>query len=272
MRTCCNGKWPMRLATPFVFVAAMLAMPAIGAAQDGFTFGADNQGAPIARPGFGVAGQAAVRDRPELGAAGLGDYSFFLGPHFSIVEPTEDIDGLLSVFRVTQLLCNSLYQGDKSLVEAAPKGFVIARGDIHALGFGGNHWDGDWYAVTVTGDSETDAAGGHPAWEIRYDNDGSLISCGVAIGTETRREQRTIVDADRTNVIQYMYIGMPQLFSAIITEPRFAGLYPLSPSELITMAVPCGGVWCRIVTVYDFSPGMWYVSSTIRFNLPQKAD
>lgn len=261
----------MRHATPFVLAAALLAMPADGAAQDGFKFGADNLGAPMEPPGLGAAGQAAVRDRPELGAAGQGDYSRLLG-RFSVVEPTEDVTGLWSVFRVTRILCSALYQGDKSLVEVAPKGFVIARGDIHTLGFGGNHWDEDWYAVTATGDSEMDAAAGHPAWQIEYDDDGSLESCGVTIGPRISDEPGTPGDADRANVIRYMYIGVPQQFSAIVTEPRFAGVYPLGPHEVITMVAPCGSEWCRVQTMYDFSPGKWYVSSTIRFNLPVKGD
>ncbi|MCV0427200.1 MAG: hypothetical protein K5905_17195 [Roseibium sp.] len=250
---------------------AIFARPPGVAAQDSFTFGADNLGAPIDRPGFGPAGQAGKRDWPELGADGQGDYAVVLG-RLTIAKPTEDVAGLWSVYRVTQMVCNSLYRGNKTLAEVAPKGFVIARGDIHALGFGGKNWGENWYAITKTGDSEADAAEGHPAWEIKYDDDGNLSSCSVTIGPGPARDKSATNDADRAQAIQYMYIGVPQQFSAIITEPHFAGVYPLSANELITMAVPCGDAWCRISTLYDFRPGKWHFSSTIRFNLPAKAE
>jgi len=254
------------LAATAVFVA-----PGTGRAQDGFVFGADNQGKPIETPGFGVAGKRAASDRPAPGTAGTGDYSRFLG-RLSIVQPEENNGGLWTVFRMTRLLCNSLYQGRVSITEAAPEGFVIERSDVHMLGFAGKHWKEDRYAITVTGDSEKDAAGGHPFWEIKYDEAGRLTSCGVTLGPGLDRQEDMSAEDQRARAIQLMYIGVPQLFSAILVEPRFAGTYPLAPSEVVELAAPCDGGWCRISTIYDFRPGTWHVMSTIRFNLPPAAD
>ena len=264
-------KSPVCSAPAMLLAAAMLALPTGAFAQDGFVFGADNQGRPIEHPGFGPAGETSDHDFPAPGAAGQGDYAATLG-RLSLVDPTEDVTGLWTVYRITRLVCGALRKGDKGLVEAAPKGFTIVRGDIHALGFGGKNWEKDWYAVTVTGDSEKDAVGGHPAWEIKFGKDGSLKSCGVTVGPKDVREPDAQGDADRQQAIQYMYVGVPQQFSAIITEPYFVGVYTLNTLEATTMAVPCGNEWCRISTLYDFRPGNWFFSSTIRFNLPSKAD
>lgn len=258
----------MRGVLPVLLAATLTLPPAIGAAQSDFEFGADNEGAPIDPPGFRAAGQRAEHDRPKVGSPGKGDYSFWLN-RYSIVEPERDAMGLWSIYFVTGTICRSLYQAERSLIDVAPKGFVIQRGDVHSFGVGSKNFDNRWYAITVTGDSETDAAGGHPYWEIKYADDGSLLSCAVTVGSSMQREAVMAGDADRADAIQFMYIGVPQQFSAILLEPRFAGLYALAPGQLITMAVPCASKWCRITTMYDFAPGQWYATSRIRFDLRQ---
>jgi len=270
MRTFWNKRSPVRLALSFAFAAALATSPADTLAQEGFVFGADNLGVPADTPGFGVPGKRAENDRPQPGTEGIGDYSMFLG-RLSLVEPSRDPGGLWTVFQVTRVLCNALYEGRNTLAEVAPKGFVIVRGDIHALGFGGR-WKEDHYAISITGDSEKDAAGGHPYWEVKYDDSGNLTSCQVTIGPAPDQTEATLREDNLAQAIQLLYIGVPQLFSAILTEPRFAGAYPLAPSEVIKMATPCGGVWCRIETIYDLRPGNWHIISTIRFNLPPKSD
>lgn len=245
------------------------ASPGTGHAQDGFVFGLDTPGAVAETPGFGIPGRRAQSDRPVPGTAGIGDYSMFLG-RLSLVEPEENTGGLWTVFRITRLLCNSLYQGRNTLPEVTPKGFSLARSDVHMIGFEGKHWHDDRYVITVTGDSEKDAAGGHPFWEVNYDESGTLTSCGVTIGQRPEQEEVTSDRDHRAEAIQLLYIGVPQLLSAILKEPRFAGVSPLAPSEVIEMATPCNGTWCRISTIYDFRPGKWFVTSTIRFTpLPQ---
>jgi hypothetical protein len=266
-----NMKWPACLAAPFILAAALVASPATGLAQGGFVFGADHLGAPRDAPGFGDAGKRAEGDRPQPGSAGQGDYSMFLG-RLSLVKPSEDTGGLWTVFRVTRLLCNSLYQGKNTLLEVAPKGFSVVRADIHSLGFEGKSWNEDRYAISVTGDSEKDAAAGHPSWEVAYDENGYLETCRVTIGPKPDQAEATSDEDYRTQAIQMLYIGVPQLFSAIVTEPRFAGAYPLAPSEVIKMTTPCGSEWCPIEILYDLGPGEWYVMSTLRFNPPPKED
>ncbi|MHA7773718.1 hypothetical protein [Roseibium sp. M-1] len=266
-----NVRWATCLAAPFIVAAALVASPEDGLAQEGFVFGADNLGASMDAPGFGAPGKRAESDRPELGSAGLGDYSMFLG-RLSLVEPSKDTGGLWTVFRVTRVLCNALYQGKNTLLEVAPKGYAIERSDVHALGFPGKSWNEDRYAISVTGDSEKDAAAGHPAWEVAYDDEGNLISCRVTIGPKPDQAEAASDDDHRTQAIQMLYIGVPQLFSAILTEPRFAGTHPLAPSEVIKMATPCGGDWCPIEIIYDLRPGEWHIISTIRFNLAPKAE
>lgn len=247
------------------------ALPGTGHAQDGFVFGADMPGAISETPGFGTPGRRAESDRPAPGTQGIGDYSMFLG-RLSIIQPEEDTGGLWTVFRITRLLCNSLYQGRNTLAEVTPKGFSLARSDVHLMGFEGKNWHDDRYSITVTGDSEKDAAGGHPFWEIKYDESGALTSCGMTIGQGPEPEEVSSGEDHRTEAIQLLYIGVPQLFSAILNEPRFAGVSPLAPSEVIEMATPCDGAWCRISTIYDLGPGKWFVTSTIRFDPPPKAE
>ena len=270
MRTFRSKGLPLCLALPFAFAVALATSSVDSLAQEGFVFGADSLGTTADTPGFGNPGERAENDRPQPGTEGIGDYSKFLG-RLSLVEPSRDPGGLWTVFQVTRVLCNSLYQARNTLTEVAPKGFVIVRGDIHALGFGGQ-WKEDHYAISVTGDSQKDAAGGHPSWEIKYDGGGKLTSCRVTIGPAPDQAEATPGEDDLTQAIQLLYIGVPQLLSAILTEPRFAGAYPLAPSEVIKMATPCGGDWCPIETIYDLRPGNWHVMSTIRFNLPPKPE
>jgi len=156
-------------------------------------------------------------------------------------KPAENTGGLWTVFRITRLLCTSLYQGRTTLVDAAPKGFVIERSDVHMLGFAGKHWNEDHYAISVTGDSEKDAAGGHPYWEVKYDAAGNLTSCGVTLGPKPEGTPSTAAEKERTHAIRLMYIGVPQLYSAILVAPRFTGTYPLAPSEVVELAAPCNG-------------------------------
>lgn len=251
----------MRFSAVPLFAVALLSLTVDGAAQDRSSLGADPLAPPFDPPTFGVPRQQSRHDRPKLGAAGNGDYAFWIGP-YSVVSPSQDAIGLWSVFRVTFMLCSSLFQGEKSLVEASPKGFVLERGDVHALGFGGDRWDGGWYAITVTGDSEKDAGGGHPAWEIRFDDDGTLLECGVTL--ESRSSSASVADHEKS--VEYLYIGLPQSFSAVITEPRNLGLRTLSPIGLIHLVAPCGRTWCQLSTLYDLSPGKWFVDFRIRFN------
>ncbi|WP_269583143.1 hypothetical protein [Roseibium sp. Sym1] len=266
-----NTPKPRYLTIPVCAAAMLLASSQCGSAQDGYLFGSDTPGATTDTTGFGIAGKRAESDRSAPGTEGIGDYAMFLG-RLSIVKPEQDTGGLWTVFRMTRLICNSLYQGRNTLLEVTPKGFFIARSDVHALGFAGKNWHQDRYALSVTGDSETDAAGGHPFWEVNYDESGRLTSCGVTV--ELRQDPETAPSGTdhRAEAIQLLYIGVPQLFSAILTEPRFAGMSPLAPSEVIEMAVPCNGAWCRISTVYDLRPGKWFVSSRILFTPPPKAD
>lgn len=271
MSTSWTTLWYPRFVFPLVLTAVFLVSTGTGHAQDDVLFGPKTPGAVPETPGFGDAGTRSTNDRPALGTKGVGDYSHFLG-RLSLVKPEEDPGGLWTVFRITRLLCNSLYQGRNTLVEVAPKGFAIARGDVHSLGFAGEHWHEDRYAISVTGDSEEDATGGHPFWETQYDEDGILTTCRVTIGPAPEREEAAPDTDHGAAAIQMMYIAVPQLFSAILTEPRFAGALPLAPSEVIEMATPCNGAWCRISTIYDFRPGKWYVTSTIRFDPAPKAD
>ncbi|WP_299476043.1 hypothetical protein [uncultured Roseibium sp.] len=237
------------------------------AAQDEFIFDADDQFQLLEPHGFGAVKNSRQPDPDVLGAEGRGDYSLYLNS-FSLVTPEEDLFGLWTIFRVTQVMCRSLYRGEKSLVEAAPKGFVIAGDDIHTLGRERPGWNGNWFAITKTGDSELDAAGGHPFWYVRYNDEGGLHSCGVELGSPTLKKEGAEDDAKRASVVRFLYVGVPQIFFGIITEPAFAGFYPLDPANVITMMSPCGGAWCRISTNYDFNPGQWYVTSTVVFDAP----
>lgn len=250
----------------FLALVATLAAPRAGFAQDGFVFGADNEGVPVKVPGFGKAGPP-VGARPELGAEGTADYAPILGV-YSIVNPAEDTGGLWAVFGVTRQLCGALHRGEKSLVDAAPKGFKIERADIHALGFEGKGWNKDRFAVTVTGDSELDVAAGHPYWEITYEDNGRLATCSVTLGSFSRREGGAAGKEERERAIPFMYVFVPQMFGSILVEPHNAGAHPLSPGDVLSMVSPCGPDWCRITTSFDFREGFWYATARIRFNLP----
>lgn len=246
-------------------LAVLLAGPGQPRAQEGSVSGSDKDRAPAGET------LAPVLERPELGASGTGDYSLQLG-RLSIVNPAMDASGLWAVYRVTYLMCRAVFRGEKSLAEAAPEGFRIARQDIHFLGFERENWNGDWYVVTVTGDSERDAAGFHPYWGVRYGDDGRLSECSVTLGTPAGRVEGTTSDAERQRLLLFMYVSVPQLFSAIITEPHHAGLYPLSPGDAINMVAPCRSAWCRITTLYDFRENDWYASTTISFDNPVKME
>ncbi|MFC6654106.1 hypothetical protein ACFQEX_00415 [Roseibium salinum] len=169
---------------------------------------------------------------------------------------------------MTRIMCNSLYQGEYSLAEVAPKGFVIARGDIHYFGFSIDPWKKNWYAVTITGDSEMDAAAGHPAWAFQYDSDGNLVSCAVDIGPKTSEKEDIPSDDLGAEAVQFIHIALPQMFTAIITEPPVSVPLLIGPSGAISLATPCGEKWCRISTLYDFRPGEWHLSLTVRFDEP----
>lgn len=261
-------KWTARLALSLPLAVILLATGGQAIAQDGLVLDLPTIGAVLNRPGFEAAGKPAESGNPLPGTTGTADYSLVAGP-VSIVTPPKDVSGLLTLFRVTRVLCASLNQGGHTLAKVAPKGFSIVRGDVHELGFAGEHWKKNWYALSVTGDSLEDAEAGHPAWDIRYDDDGNLSSCAVQFGSATDPD-KSVSDEERANAVQYIYIGLPQAFSAFMIEPRFAGLAPVAPSGLILMAVPCGGKWCRISTIYDFGNGKWHLSSRIEFGVPPK--
>lgn len=235
--------------------------------QDNFIFEADNGGSPFAPHGFGAVSNSRQPGPDILGAEGQGDYSLYLSS-FSLVTPEKDLSGLWTVFRVTQVMCRALYRGEKNLVEAAPKGFVIARDDIHSLGFERPGWNGESFAVTRTGDSERDAAGGHPFWNVSYDDAGRLESCAVELVSMTQEADAAGQDPENDAAVRFLYVGMPQIFFGIITEPVMAGVHPPGPGDAITVMAPCGGAWCQISTLYQFSLERWYVSSRIGFGNP----
>ncbi|WP_306142409.1 hypothetical protein [Roseibium sp. MMSF_3412] len=251
-------------------LAAVLSASSIAAlAESSFVLGTDIEGAP----GFGEPGLLPQDARIQPGAAGTGDYARFLGL-FSIVNPENDISGLWGIFRVTRDLCGALYRGEKGLVEAAPKGFFIERGDVFALGWKNEIWDGTRYAVTKTGDSERDVVGGHPAWEVIFFEDGRLRECGVTFGSAfgSNRNASAASEDARKSAVTFMYVTVPHFYSAILVEPQNAGAYGLQQHDLLIMLTPCGASWCRTTTTFDFSEGNWYVQSSTEFNLPLKAD
>jgi len=252
------GQLVLAIAAVFAVVVAMLAAPDAARAQDGSDSSAVANGAP-------------TPERPEIGAEGTGDYALYTS-RFSIVDPPRDVAGLWTLYRVTQLFCRAVFRGEKSVIEAAPKGFKIERSDVHALGFKRDNWNDDWFAITITGDSERDAAGGHPYWEVRYDRDGNLSECAVTIGSLTEDTDTTISDEEQERLLLFMYVTLPQLLFAVILEPHHAGTYPFSPSDAIKMAVPCRGSWCEITTLYDFRSNSFYVSSTISFKPSMKVE
>lgn len=267
------GIWVARFA-PEILVAAILLMPTtVALAQSGFVLGADIEGAPVEVPGFGQPGLSPFGGQPEPGAAGTGDYARFLG-RFSLVNPEHDISGLWSIFKVTHEMCGALYRAEKSLVEAAPEGFYIERGDVFALGWENGTWDGTGYAITKTGDSERDAAEGHPAWEVKFFEDGGLRECGVTFGSavSSNGSKGAASEEARKTAAPFMYVTVPQIYSAILVEPNKAGTYGLQQFDLLVMLSPCGPSWCRTTTMFDFSEGKWHVQSRTRFNLPLKMD
>lgn len=262
-----------RFAATVLLAAVLTASPFAAQAQSGFVLGADIEGAPVDVPGFGEPGQLPADNRVELGAQGTGDYARFLGL-FSIVSPEQDISGLWGIFKVTRDMCGALYRGEKSLVEAAPEGFFIERGDVFALGWKNENWDGTRFAVTKTGDSERDVAEGHPAWEVDFSEDGHLRECGVTFGSAvgSNRNKSTASEDARKSAVPFMYVTVPHFYSAILVEPQNAGAYGLQQHDLLIMLTPCGASWCSTTTSFDFSEGNWFVQSHTRFNLPSKAD
>ncbi|MET1413326.1 hypothetical protein ABVF61_13710 [Roseibium sp. HPY-6] len=252
-------------AAALIVFAAILAAPDGATAQDGFSTGDDNGDAPVTVPGFGNPAPEPLRDRPELGAEGTGDYAAFLG-RFSVLQPSEDLAGVWSVMGVTLRLCGALYRGEGNLLQVAPKGFKIERSDIYVLGFAGKVWNEDAYAITITGDSEKDAAAGHPGWEVEFREDGSLRSCGVMLGSPTIDRQSSATEDSRKNAAFFMVTAFPQIYSGIVTEPHYNGAFRVDLFGLHEMLTPCGGTWCKTTTIYDFRDGNWQFSSRTSFS------
>ncbi|MDN3720968.1 hypothetical protein QW131_21550 [Roseibium salinum] len=85
-----------------------------------------------------------------------------------------------------------------------------------------------------------DAAAGHPAWAFQYDSDGNLVSCAVDIGPKTSEKEDIPSDDLGAEAVQFIHIALPQMFTAIITEPPVSVPLLIGPSGAISLATPCG--------------------------------
>lgn len=196
----------------------------------------------------------------EVGAKGRADYTMLRG-RLPITPPPIDSVGLYLTFRITQAICAQVEAGNRDLPALAPEGFSVVRGDVHALGFEGRVWTRHFWAMSVTGDSEEDAAAGHPYWEVRYGGDGTPVECGLVF----EAKGATVDEATRRDAAVWLFLATPQIFGAIIREPRLFSLRAIGPGDVIHFAWSCRRGWCPGSVLYAFTDEDWRVSVTLRF-------
>lgn len=193
-----------------------------------------------------------------VGARGQADYPDFKRIS-SITTPETSAAGVFVLFSVTRDICLNLESGNNDLAALAPKGFSIARGDIHSFGFEGKQ-KRPWWAISVTGDGEQDDAGQHPYWYVTYGQGGQVAECSLTWSVNAAGVEETV----RQHIIHWLYVGAPQLFKAILIEPRFAGLYaPLQP-DLMQLVRPCTVGWCQVTINPLMTNDSWHLSATFQ--------
>ncbi len=195
----------------------------------------------------------------EAGAKGRATFPGFdrLTP---MTTPEHSTTGFLALFSVTKSICLGLATLDEDLAALAPVGFTIARSDVHGLGFEAPHFDGHRWAISVTGDSEKDEAAHHPYWIVSYGDEGTPAGCAMT----WTPDPAAIDDEMRRRIVQWLYIGVPQLFGAVLTEPRFAGLtVPLEP-QYMELQRPCPAGRCQITLVPLMRPDEWRINLEFR--------
>jgi hypothetical protein len=200
------------------------------------------------------------RAEPEIvvGAKGRADYPQ-LERISSITTPEPIAAGFFVLFSVTRDICLKLESGNNDLAALAPKNFSIARGDFHSFGFEGKQKNA-WWAISVTGDGEKDDAGNHPYWYVDYDKTGRPDECTMnwvvnAAGVD---------ESERQQIVNWLYIGAPQLFKSILIEPRFAGLHSPMRPDLIKLLRPCPDDWCQVTINPLMTSDNWHISVTIQ--------
>lgn len=194
------------------------------------------------------------------GAKGQADYPDYERIS-SMTAPEVSAAGFFVLFSVTRDICLKLEAGDNDLAALAPRGFSIARGDIHSFGFEGKQKRA-WWAISVTGDGEQDDAAQHPYWYVTFGEDGQVEECSLTWVVDAAGVEDTV----RQHIIHWLYVGAPQLFRAIMVEPRFAGLYsPLQP-DLIQLARPCPVGWCQVTINPLLVSDSWHLSATFLLN------
>ncbi|MEP3046181.1 MAG: hypothetical protein ABJL55_08870 [Roseibium sp.] len=203
---------------------------------------------------------SASQAEPEImvGAKGQAAYPDFERIS-SITSPEISAAGFLVLFSVTRDICLSVEAGDNDLAALAPKGFSIARGDLHSFGFEGKQKRA-WWAISVTGDGEKDDAGLHPYWYVDYGKDGRPTECSMTWAINATG----IDEATRQHVVHWLYIGAPQLFKSILVQPRFAGLHSPVKPDLIQLMRPCPGNWCQVTINPSLFKDNWRVSVTFQ--------
>ena len=229
---CCPGrKWRRAAARA---LRAAIAVPA----------------AALVLSGLAAAAEPAI----EAGAKGRATF-----PEFerltTITTPEVSVTGFYVLFRLTRTICSEVATVEDDLAAIAPVGFAVARGDVHSLGFEAPGLKGSLWAISVTGDSEKDEAGGHPYWVVRYGDDGRAEDCSMTWAPDPGG-----IDADeRHHIVVWLHAGAPQLFGAIMTEPRFAALsWPLEPNYMeLTRACPAG--WCPMTVIPLMQADDWLI-------------
>lgn len=160
----------------------------------------------------------------------------------TLTTPEIGITGVYAVFKVTHEICMKVATVEDDLAALAPEGFKIARGDVHSLGFEAPVFNDNFWAISVTGDSEKDEAGGHPYWSVKYGEDGKALRCSM----KWSFDPATLSEDERRHIGLWLFIGVPQLFKGLLTKPRFAGLYrPIAP-DYMEMVASCPAGWCDV--------------------------
>jgi len=189
------------------------------------------------------------------GAKGMAPYPDF-ARITSLTTPDVSAAGFFVVFSLTRAICGGAGTTGDDLAAVAPEGFAIARGDVHSLGFEAPVWDGDYWAISVTGDSEKDEAGHHPYWLIRYGADGRATRCSMTWAPDPAG----VSEDERRHVVHWLFVGVPQLFSAIMIEPRFGGLHWPIEAEAMTLVRACPAGWCPMTVIPLMSTAEWSIT------------
>lgn len=196
----------------------------------------------------------------KVGSKGQATYTDFKRIS-SITKPEPGADAFFVLFSVTRDICLGLEAGNNDLASLAPEGFSIARGDMHSLGFEGKQKN-DWWAISVTGDGEKDDAGQHPYWYVDYNEDGQVDECSMTWTVNAA----DVDQVNRQHMVNWLYVGAPQLFKSILIEPRFAGLSSPMKPDLIKLVRPCPGDWCQVTINPFMTKDDWQISVTLQVN------